>query len=148
MCDIRDCASNPCGPYGKCIEKSRGHSCKCDPGYTISNTSGECVDYNECADFPCSHFCYNTIGSFRCVCAIGYSAMNGGRSCKANTHNQPTLIYSNKHFIRNVSFSGNQKGVVRANLTNAVALDFEWSTQCLFWSGTNNLSARNLDTVC
>ena len=143
MCDIKDCGTNPCGPFGKCVEKRIGHGCQCDAGYTISNKSGECIDYDECQNYPCSHFCYNTIGSYRCVCAIGYDALNEARSCKANSDVQPTLIYSNKHFLRNVSFFGSQRGILTGNLTNAVALDFDWSTQCVFWSGKVEL-AKNI----
>jgi low-density lipoprotein receptor-related protein 1 (alpha-2-macroglobulin receptor) len=105
------------------------------------------ADYNECDSFPCSHFCYNTVGSYRCVCSSGYAPIDGGRSCKAVSDVQPSLLYSNKHFIRNVSFKGDQRFLVRANLTNAVALDFEWTSQCLFWSDVTP-SASSISKWC
>jgi hypothetical protein len=42
-CDLSDCLANPCGPNGKCLEKRIGYECKCNPGYAVSNKSGECV---------------------------------------------------------------------------------------------------------
>ncbi|OQV21780.1 Prolow-density lipoprotein receptor-related protein 1 [Hypsibius exemplaris] len=146
-CGLIDCKPDHCGPNGKCVEKPIGYECKCNPGYAVSNKTGECVDYNECDSFPCSHFCYNTIGSYRCVCSNGYTAVDSGRSCKAVSDVQPVLLYSNKHFIRNVSFKGDQRFLVRGNLSNAVALDFEWSSQCLFYSDVTP-SASSINKWC
>lgn len=41
------------------------------------------TDINECKEnFPCSHMCNNTIGSFYCSCAEGYILESDKRYCK------------------------------------------------------------------
>jgi len=40
------------------------------------------ADIEECEWLkPCSHFCVNTIGSFRCQCPMGMALSGDGRDC-------------------------------------------------------------------
>ncbi|XP_055345561.1 prolow-density lipoprotein receptor-related protein 1-like [Paramacrobiotus metropolitanus] len=137
-CDQDDCQSNPCGPHGVCIEKRIGYGCNCSQGYVMSNRSGQCVDENECLRFPCSHFCYNTIGSYRCVCAHNYTAIDSGRLCKASSDVTPNMLYTVRHSVRTVLLRGDTAQVggrlLAGNLSSAVAVDFDWDSQCVFWS--------------
>lgn len=42
----------------------------CTTGFQ-KDTSGHCVDINECTTNPCRHTCLNTVGSYSCICANG-----------------------------------------------------------------------------
>lgn len=41
------------------------------------------VDVDECKTlYPCSHFCMNTVGSYRCICADGFDLALDKKNCK------------------------------------------------------------------
>lgn len=44
------------------------------------------TDINEClvSNGGCEHSCLNTIGSFQCVCRLGYKLENDSYSCEGN----------------------------------------------------------------
>jgi hypothetical protein len=46
--NIDDCAGNPCGSGGTCIDATNGYSCSCEPGYSGSGGTA-CTNINECA---------------------------------------------------------------------------------------------------
>lgn len=46
---------------------------------------------------------------------------------------EPKLIFTNLHYIREVDFNG-QVVLLANNLTNAVALDYDWLEHCIYWS--------------
>ncbi|XP_072563615.1 hemicentin-1 [Paramormyrops kingsleyae] len=53
----------------------------CPLGY--HSKEGACVDVDECQLWkPCQHECRNTLGSFQCLCPLGYQLLPNGRSCK------------------------------------------------------------------
>lgn len=64
------------------------------------------------------------------------------KSCRANTTIAPKLILANRYYIRKLDLMGDATLLVH-NLTNAVALDFDWKTQCFFWSDVT----RNGSTI-
>ena len=41
------------------------------------------IDIDECTDgiHFCAHNCFNTIGSYSCICEIGYLLNEDGRQC-------------------------------------------------------------------
>jgi len=43
------------------------------------------------------------------------------------------LIFSNRYYIRQVDMTGNGSILIN-ELSNAVALDYDWDSQCLYWS--------------
>ena len=64
------------------------HSCegnRDDPFYNSCTTIMYSVDINECSNSNggCQHNCTNTIGSYYCSCAAGYSLDGNGHSCSS-----------------------------------------------------------------
>lgn len=74
------------------------YTCSCLQGYQLNNNtncSGKeeskiaiatCsmhahVDINECEGAPCDHGCENTVGSFECSCAAGYTLNSNRLRC-------------------------------------------------------------------
>lgn len=54
-------------------------------------------------------------------------------SCYANSTIEAKLILANRYYIRELDIQGHST-LLAHNLTNAVALDFDWSSKRLFWS--------------
>lgn len=44
------------------------------------------------------------------------------------------LIFSNRYYIRQIDLHGHDTELLARNLTNSVALDFDWQEKCLYWS--------------
>lgn len=94
-----------------------------------------CKDLDECQlNRPCSQICRNTYGSYGCSCAPGYISLNNGHSCAVDSPIQPILLISNRYYIRQVDLKGHDSQLRVKNLTNAVALDFDWKDKCIYWS--------------
>ncbi|KAF5306597.1 hypothetical protein FQR65_LT18530 [Abscondita terminalis] len=133
-CNINECSwtKSPCAH--KCVDKPIGYECSCDEGFKLSSKDEHlCEDINECDDFPCSQKCRNTRGSFHCSCIEGYILRPDKKSCRANSTIPPKLILANRYYIREVDLDGHST-LLAHNLTNAVALDYEWNSKCIFWS--------------
>lgn len=124
-----------------CTDKAVGYECSCHSGYRISNKDPHlCEDINECDDRPCSQKCRNTRGSYHCSCTSGYVLQPDRRSCRANSTIPAKLILANRYYIREVDFAGHTTLLVH-NLSNAVALDYEWTSNCIFWSDVTALGS-------
>ena len=53
---------------------------------------------------------------------------------------EPKLIFTNRYYIRELDLNG--RSTLRAhNLTNAVALDYDWAEQCIYWSDVTSLGS-------
>jgi len=53
---------------------------------------------------------------------------------------EPKLIFTNRYYIRELDLNG--LSTLRAhNLTNAVALDYDWAEQCIYWSDVTSLGS-------
>lgn len=50
------------------------------------------------------------------------------------------LIFSNKYYIREMDLQG-YSTLLANNLTNAVAVDFDWESHCIYWSDVTALSS-------
>ena len=74
------CASAPCDNNGTCADGYFGaYRCLCDAAWTGDNCD---VDVDECQDsslFACKGYstCKNTVGSYECVCDVGYEMADG-----------------------------------------------------------------------
>lgn len=44
------------------------------------------------------------------------------------------LIFANKHFIKQTDLRGLEIEILVHNLTNAVAVDYDYSDNCFYWS--------------
>lgn len=67
----------PCKNGGTCI---RPDTCKCPDGFTGQYCE---TDRNECKEEkPCDQMCYNTEGSYYCVCRDGFQLQADKQSCR------------------------------------------------------------------
>lgn len=65
------CDNTNCG-FGRCQTVDHAAFCYCERGFH-RDSSGLCVDVDECRDTPChrSALCRNALGSYTCVCPEG-----------------------------------------------------------------------------
>ncbi|KAB7505770.1 Low-density lipoprotein receptor 1 [Armadillidium nasatum] len=59
----------------------------------------------------------------------------------------PHLIVSIRFFIREIGLNDTFNKLIIDNLTNVVALDFEWESKCFFWSDVTHLSS-SIKRIC
>ncbi|XP_060522093.1 prolow-density lipoprotein receptor-related protein 1 isoform X3 [Cylas formicarius] len=140
-CNINECSALPPICAQQCIDLPVGYECKCDLGYRISSKNiHHCDDIDECEDRPCSQICKNTRGSYHCSCHEHYVLHLDKKSCKANSTEKVSLLLANRYYIRELDLQGNSN-LLAHNLTNAVALDYDWETQCIYWSDVTQLGS-------
>ena len=53
--------------------------------------------------------------------------------CKADTIEKAKIIYSNRYYVRAVDLQGRSE-ILAHNLSNAVALDFDWNQNYIYFS--------------
>ncbi|XP_017777455.1 PREDICTED: low-density lipoprotein receptor-related protein 1 [Nicrophorus vespilloides] len=141
-CHINECetAVSPCSQ--KCIEKPVGYECACVDGYKVSvKDKSLCDDVNECLEKPCSQVCRNTLGSYICSCVQNYTLLSDRSSCHADSDVTPKLLLANKYYIRELNLNGHST-LLRHNLSNAVAVDYDWESKCIFWSDVSPISSH------
>ncbi|GFY45676.1 low-density lipoprotein receptor-related protein 1 [Trichonephila inaurata madagascariensis] len=140
-CNINECESEyTCAQ--NCVDLPIGYKCSCHAGYKPVNDGRICEDIDECIqEHPCSQHCRNTQGSYKCFCEVGYLSLDGGVTCKANSSVKPMLIFSNRYYIRQIDLHGYDTELLARNLTNSVALDFDWLENCLYWSDVTALGS-------
>lgn len=63
------------------------------------------------------------------------------RTCTAVSPVAPKIIIANRYYIRQVDLTGHSTLLVH-NLTNAVALDYDWNTKCYFWSDITSSGSK------
>lgn len=51
---------------------------------------------------------------------------------------KPMLIFANKHYIKQIDLRGMETEMLVHNLTNAVAVDYDYSDHCFYWSDITN----------
>lgn len=44
------------------------------------------------------------------------------------------LIFANKYYIKEIDLRGMETEILVNNLTNAVAVDYDYSDSCFYWS--------------
>ncbi|XP_064646344.1 low-density lipoprotein receptor-related protein 1-like isoform X2 [Lineus longissimus] len=147
-CHMNVCASgsrqNPC-EY-KCVDLIAGYRCECAHGYRLNKDNATCSDIDECQEnLPCSHYCSphnhgQLHTGFRCSCAKGFQLQADKRSCKVEKI-APYLLITNRYYIRNITFEGDMQLVTKA-LSNAVALDFDWTDQMIYWSDVTSMGSN------
>ena len=75
-----------CGRYTTCTNQDKTFSCQCQTGFKDFKDYEGCVDKDECIEggHNCKldrEYCFNTIGSYVCVCKEGYTG-NAPGGCK------------------------------------------------------------------
>ncbi|XP_030387623.1 low-density lipoprotein receptor-related protein 1 [Scaptodrosophila lebanonensis] len=140
LCNLNECLIPDVCEH-ECVDKVVGYECRCRPGFKLLPKSMSlCADIDECHEHhPCSQMCVNTYGSYKCLCSKGYE-LHDHHTCKATSNETMKLIFSNRYYIRQVNVTGNGTILIH-QLSNAVALDFDWDTQCLFWSDVTSTVA-------
>lgn len=48
------------------------------------------------------------------------------------------LIFANKYYIKEIDLRGMETDIIVNNLTNAVAVDYDYSDGCFYWSDITN----------
>ena len=141
-CGVDECAkpeTNGC--EHRCINTLTGFHCECNAGYRLMPDGKACADIDECTEMAasCSQRCFNTPGSFYCKCDEQYyeRALNG-RTCKPRNRQQPWLLFSNRYYLRNISADGQVYSLVKMELKNVVALDFDYGEQRLYFADVGN----------
>ncbi|CAH0551681.1 unnamed protein product [Brassicogethes aeneus] len=146
-CGINECSARPSPCAQSCVDKPIGYECKCNPGYEVNPKNKQlCKDIDECLDRPCSQGCHNTIGSYLCYCESNYVSSLDGKSCRANSTDNANLILANRYYIREIDLLGHST-LLAHNLTNAVALDYDWASQCIYWSDVTQLGS-SIKRIC
>ena len=90
---------------------------------------------DECAvSGMCSQFCNNTIGSYFCACAEGYTLQQGS-FCKAN--GEPAyLLLSDQHSIQKIPISDSGSlgpaTILVHNLPQTLAIDIDIRYVCMY----------------
>uniref|UniRef100_UPI00358E1ABB prolow-density lipoprotein receptor-related protein 1 isoform X2 n=1 Tax=Myxine glutinosa TaxID=7769 RepID=UPI00358E1ABB len=136
-CNINECADRRIsGCTQGCTDLKIGYKCKCRSGFRLKDDGKTCVDLDECTTtFPCSHTCINTHGSYKCLCIEGYQQRtNDSNSCKAISDVEPFLIFANRYYLRSLDLGGRNYTLIKQGLNNAVALDFDYEEQQVFWT--------------
>ncbi|XP_050540895.1 low-density lipoprotein receptor-related protein 1 [Daktulosphaira vitifoliae] len=153
-CNINECllenvtnVFRPCDHI--CIDRPVGYECQCFPGYKV--VGSVCHDINECNSTeiikPCDQICFNTIGSYKCNCLAGYNLLPDGQSCKASTIEKPAIIFANKYYLKKIDLRGVENEILVDNLTNAVAIDYDFSENCYYWSDITN-QGSTIKRIC
>ncbi|KAF4524352.1 hypothetical protein B566_EDAN007528 [Ephemera danica] len=140
-CNVDECQQPQLCAH-ECVDKKVGYECRCHAGYQVHPKDPRlCTDIDECErNHPCSQKCRNTMGSYVCYCADDYVLRPNKHSCKANSTVEPKLIFSNRYYIREIDLSGGVT-LLANNLTNAVALDYDWAENCVYWSDVTGLGS-------
>ena len=66
--------------------------------------------------------------------------------CKADSEVPVRVLFSNRYYIQLAALNGTSDIIVH-NQSNAVAIDFDWETKCLFWSDVTSRGS-SLRKVC
>ncbi|XP_072105063.1 low-density lipoprotein receptor-related protein 1-like [Mobula birostris] len=136
-CFIDECLNRELsGCSQECEDLKIGFKCRCRPGFRLKDDGKTCVDLDECSTtYPCSQYCFNSYGSYRCACAEGYTQQTlDPTGCKANSDDEAFLIFANRYYLRKLNLDGSNYSLLKQGLNNAVALDFNYREQHVYWT--------------
>ncbi|XP_070183011.1 low-density lipoprotein receptor-related protein 1-like [Littorina saxatilis] len=141
-CDVNECKARNGDCSHTCHDQVIGYRCSCPQGYMLKSDNKTCTDIDECqTQYPCSQYCENHRRTYRCSCAENYTLGPDKSSCKATQAPRPRLLVANRYYILLVNITTGSEEEVKTNSTNAVAVDFDWHDQYIYWSDITFSSA-------
>lgn len=150
-CNVDECASpemNRC--EHKCINTLIGFHCECNPGYRLMKDGKACEDINECDEHNgnCSQHCYNIPGRHFCKChETYYDREPDDRTCKRRDISvKPWILFTNRYYLRNMSVDGSIYNLIKMDLKNVVAMDYDYMTQRLYYADVGNKTIHRIYT--
>uniref|UniRef100_A0AAQ4PNY3 EGF-like domain-containing protein n=1 Tax=Gasterosteus aculeatus aculeatus TaxID=481459 RepID=A0AAQ4PNY3_GASAC len=136
-CFINECLNSKLSGCSQlCEDLKIGFKCRCQTGFRLKGDGKTCTDIDECTTtYPCTQRCINTHGSFHCLCVEGFQlSPENPTICKSTSDEEPFLIFANRYYLRKLNLDGSNYTLLKQGLNNAVALDFDYRQQMIYWT--------------
>ncbi|XP_078701573.1 prolow-density lipoprotein receptor-related protein 1-like isoform X3 [Branchiostoma floridae x Branchiostoma belcheri] len=137
LCDIRDCDINNGGCSHICQPWPMGVVCLCPSDLRLGADNKTCEEVKWCEQLGiCSQICTPVGKSYRCECQDGWQLEPDEYTCRSTDPATPYVIFSNRHELRRIDLSSKdfQYRVLVPGLRNTIAVDYDLSTNSLFWT--------------
>ncbi|RWS16465.1 low-density lipoprotein receptor-related protein 2-like protein [Dinothrombium tinctorium] len=132
-CNSNPCAINNGGCAHSCHQAPNGTvECRCNTGYKVANEGR-------------IQYCFNTPGSYYCKCNETYYERElDGHTCKRRDKIKPWIIFTNRYYLRNISADGTVYSLIKMDLKNVVALDYDYNDQRLYYADVGNKTINRI----